>query len=267
VAEAQTWTDQSYLRNVQYRGEGNLAARQSIYAYQRPRRDLAAEVIGRLGLGGAETVADVGCGNGLYLAELARRGHGGAVLGIDMSPGMLAAASLRAAPLPAAALLAGDATALPLGNGVSDMTLAAHMLYHVPKPEDAVRELRRVTRAGGLVVVTLNGTDHLLELRDLINIALDDADMGSVRVPRERITLEQGELLLTGYFGSVTRHDFAGDLMLPGPEPAIDYLRSMVVMRDVPDSDRLVSAVTARVRPDDQEFFRVRTHTGCLICR
>ena len=53
-------------------------------------------VIGRLlcyvAVHGSERVADVGCGNGGYLAELACRGYAGPVLGIDLSAGMLAAA-------------------------------------------------------------------------------------------------------------------------------------------------------------------------------
>lgn len=62
-------------------------------------------------LGGSETVADADCGNGAYLAELARRGHAGPVLGIDLSAGMLHAARSRA---PAAALAAFAAAAASL---------------------------------------------------------------------------------------------------------------------------------------------------------
>ena len=39
------WTDQSYLRESQYKTDVNLAARQSIYAYQQPRIDLARETL------------------------------------------------------------------------------------------------------------------------------------------------------------------------------------------------------------------------------
>jgi SAM-dependent methyltransferase len=50
---------------------------------------------------------------------------------------------------PAAVLAAGDAAVLPLRDQVADLTLAAHMLYHVPDPQTAVGELRRVTRRAG----------------------------------------------------------------------------------------------------------------------
>ena len=93
---ARLWTDRSFLRDVQYKTDVNLAARQSIYAYQRPPIDLPREILSLAGLSGHEVVADIGCGNGPYLAELARRGHAGPVVGADLSPGMLHAARRRA---------------------------------------------------------------------------------------------------------------------------------------------------------------------------
>ena len=89
------WNSPSFLRDVQYRTDENLTARQSIYVYQHPRLDLQARVIDLAAPAPGATVADVGCGNGAYLAELARRGLAGRVLGLDMSPGMLAAARDR----------------------------------------------------------------------------------------------------------------------------------------------------------------------------
>src|SRR5579859_4553529 len=86
------WADAAFLRDVQYADDRNLAARQSIYAYCDRQADLPALVIDSLRLASDDAVVDVGCGNGLYLAELARRGHAGPVAGVDLSPGMLGAA-------------------------------------------------------------------------------------------------------------------------------------------------------------------------------
>jgi ubiquinone/menaquinone biosynthesis C-methylase UbiE len=152
------FTERSSL-DTQYGTEANLAARQSVYAYQRPKFSLPNVVLDLAALAGAETIADIGCGNGPYLAELARRRHRGRVLGADRSPGMLSAASGRAAP--SARLIAGDAAALPLQDDAVDICLAMHMLYHIGDPMAAVRELRRITRPGGRVLVVLNGADHL----------------------------------------------------------------------------------------------------------
>lgn len=254
------WTDRSCLQQVQYRTDANLAVRQSLYAYQHPRIGLPAAVLGLAALRGQETVADIGCGNGIYLAELARRGHTGPVLGVDLSVGMLAAARRHA---PAAAVTAGDAAALPLRDHAVSLTLAAHMLYHVPDPHAAVRELRRITRPGGQALVVLNGPGHLRELRDLIaatlQITTSDPPLG------ERLRLDDGQNLLASQFASVIRHDFTSELHIPGPEPIENYVRSMISIQDQPDPAAVATAVASRL-PTVAGPFRIRTHTGCLIC-
>jgi SAM-dependent methyltransferase len=254
------WNNPAFLRDVQYRTDANLAARQSIYAYQHPRIDLQARVIDLADPAPGATVADVGCGNGAYLAELARRGFAGRVLGLDMSPGMLAAARDRSPGY--AALVAADATALPLPDGAVGLTLAMHMLYHVPDPSQAVRELRRVTRPGGRVVIGLNGTNHLRELRELVADARGDGRCGR----RERLTLDDGEALARPSFSSVTRHDFIAELRLRDPQPIADYVRSMSGTQHSADPERLVAAAAARFPAGPGAVLTITTHTGCLIC-
>jgi SAM-dependent methyltransferase len=267
-------TDRDYLQTQQYRCDTNLAARQSIYQFQRPPIDLAAAVLDLAGLTGAETVADVGCGNGRYLAELARRGHRGRRLGVDLSAGMLTAARAVAGT---AGLAAGDAAALPLADGVSDVTLAPHMLYHVPDRPAAVRELRRITRPGGVALVVLNAADHLAELSDLVvAAAVDfglprDATLAEIRADGG-VDLDTGARLLASEFGPVELHEFASELAVPGPEPILDYIASMRLVQGAADSAAILAAA-ARLLPAlfDQAraagAIRIRTHTGCLVCR
>jgi len=271
---ADSWNDRAYLRGAQYKTDTNLASRQSIYAYQRPRVDLAAWVLDLAGPAPSDTIADVGCGNGMYLAELTRRGLPCRVLGVDLSVGMLTAARQRAAaagpaspsrpgtPSARLALAAGDATALPLRDGAADLTLAAHMLYHVPEPADALRELRRVARPGGRVVIVLNGAGHLRQLRAAVAAALGDAT-----APRgERVTLDDGESLARSLFGQVTRHDFTTELRVPSPEPIADYVRSLPGARHGSDLEDLAATVAAAIPKTPEGHYLITTHTGCLIC-
>jgi SAM-dependent methyltransferase len=262
-------TDRDYLQTRQYRTDANLAARQSIYQYQRPMVDLPAAVLDLAELAGSETIADIGCGNGIYLAELMRRGHAGRVIGADLSAGMLHAARRAAA---GAGLTAGDAAALPFADGVTDITLAPHMLYHVPDRLAAVRELRRVTCDGGQVLVVLNDVDHLAELRDLVTgaaaeIGLSDvvwADNGGIT---GGFSLDDGEEMLAGVFGTVARHEFNAELEVPGSEPVLEYVASMRYAQSMDDPGRLVAAAAQRLHPDAGGLVRIRTRVGCLVCR
>jgi SAM-dependent methyltransferase len=270
--------DREYLTTVQYRTDANLAARQSIYQFQHPRIDLRAMVCDRAGLAGTEVVADIGCGNGLYLAELARRGHRGRLLGVDLSAGMLAAAraavsahTVSANPVPAAGVVVGDAAALPLADGAAEVTLALHMLYHVPDRAAAVRELRRITRDGGSVLVVLNGPDHLHELRELTAAAAaavgqppgafwaDTGDGG--------LDIDHGADLLARAFGAVERHDFAAELVLPDPGPVLDYVASMRVTQGLADPGALVAAAAGLLAARGDGPIRIRTRSGCLVAR
>jgi SAM-dependent methyltransferase len=286
--DARLGTDRSRLQDVQYRTDANLAARQAIYAYQYPRLDLPAAVLGLASLLGDETVADIGCGNGAYLAELARHRHTGQVLGVDLSVGMLRAARSRVL---GASLIAGDAAHLPLRDDASGLTLAMHMLYHVPEPSAAVRELRRVTGPRRQVLVVLNGHDHLRELRDLIIATLRDFTKGEPHFTngephftkgephftngephftegephdQERLRLDDGEELLATRFRCISRHDFISELRIRGRQPVEDYVRSMSIAQELPDPQAFAVAV-GRLVPGGGTF-RVRTHSGCLIC-
>lgn len=269
-------TDQAYLTGVQYRDDANLAARQSVYAYQQPRVDLVASVLALAGLGGGETVADIGCGNGTYLAGLAGRGHTGRLLGVDLSEGMLAVSRSAA---PSAGLAAADAQRLPLADGVAEITLATHMLYHVPDRLAAVREFRRITRPGGAVLVVLNGADHLAQLRELVVATaasqgqdgwwwgLPADELTAEYSGQEMLTIDTGADLLAEVFEQVERHDFGGELVLPSAGPVAGYVASLRATQSAADPDGFASAVAGRIPFGSDGTFRVTTHPGLLICR
>jgi len=173
-----------------------------------------------------------------------------------------ATAATRAERGHGTALVGADAAALPLRDGCADLTLAMHMLYHVPDPAAAIRELRRVTRPGGRVVVGLNGSDALKELWAVI----EAASGGDVRPYGERLRLDEGEALARAVFSSVTRHDFTAELRLPGPEPVEAYVRSMSLVQASADPEHLIAAVLSRLPNGPGRLFRVTTHAGCLVC-
>jgi SAM-dependent methyltransferase len=262
VTDADRWADRAFLRGDQYKTDANLTARQSIYAYQQPRIDLQATVLDLAAPAPTDTVVDIGCGNGTYLAELVRRGAG-RVLGVDLSFGMLAAARdrLRSTDQPVP-LASADAAALPLRDGVADVTLAPHMLYHVPDPPGALRELRRVTRPGGRVAIVLNGAGHLRELRAVI-AAARGGDPGSVG---ERVTLDDGQFLAGGLFTTVTRHDFVAELRIPDLAPIADYVRSMSGTSHHANPELVVEQVLATFPRTSDGTYVITSHAGCLIC-
>ncbi|SEN83477.1 class I SAM-dependent methyltransferase [Actinacidiphila rubida] len=108
-----------------------------------------AAAVRELGLTGGGRALDAGCGTARAVPLLrAEVGPAGTVVGVDVTPQMLheAVALGRDAD---ATLLEAEAERLPLRDGAFDAVFAAGLVNHLADPSDGLRELARVTRAGG----------------------------------------------------------------------------------------------------------------------
>lgn len=113
-------------------------------------RYLAADSVSQLAqwsdLNGA-TVLDVGGGPGYFRNEFVAAGA--RYVSIDADAGELAGSGR---PEPGSVL--GSGMALPVGTASVDVAYSSNVLEHVPEPERMAEEMLRVTRPGGLVVLS-----------------------------------------------------------------------------------------------------------------
>ncbi|HKR99910.1 MAG TPA: class I SAM-dependent methyltransferase [Candidatus Dormibacteraeota bacterium] len=91
-------------------------------------------------------VLDVGAGTGAM--SRAVRARGGSPVGVDSAPDMVA--RMRADGFDA---VVGDIRSLPFDDAEFDGAVAAFAISHIDDPVHALREMRRVVRDGGFVVV------------------------------------------------------------------------------------------------------------------
>jgi SAM-dependent methyltransferase len=99
-----------------------------------------------------ERVVDVGSGAGLDSLIAARMvGPAGRVIGVDMTPAMLARARTAAAEAgrPNVEFRQGYAEALPVPDGWADVVISNGVLNLMPDKPAALREMARVLRPGG----------------------------------------------------------------------------------------------------------------------
>ncbi|MHB8146642.1 MAG: methyltransferase domain-containing protein [Vulcanimicrobiaceae bacterium] len=144
------------------------------------------------GIGPGMAVLDAGCGTGDDVRAIAALvGPSGSVTGIDASAAMIDEACKRGVPANARFLQATCA-ALAFESDAFDACRAERVFQHLNDPLAAARELLRVTKSGGTV---------LLVDQDWETLVLAGADRGLTR----RIALAYADGLANGAAGSTHR--------------------------------------------------------------
>jgi ubiquinone/menaquinone biosynthesis C-methylase UbiE len=245
--------DPGYLAYQYADAEKLLVRKETHERYsERPNHAFFDWVVDQLALQPDSLVADVGCGPGTYHTRITARG--GRIIGLDYSDGMLAEsrklAQTEGHPV---VLVRGDAQALPFADRSVDRVLCAQMLYHVPDRERALRELRRVIRPGGLVVLVTGSGDEsrLLALHHEIvrDLGYTPGDAGGAR-----FTLKD-TALVESVFPNAEVRTFENALVYPNPEAVLRFYASGPVdgiqerTEDGAHRPRLMAAMEARLRP------------------
>ena len=137
---------------------GEIVARVMAFETQ-PANRIAAEL---LAVRAGETVLEVGCGHGRTLARLA--GAPRAYLaGIDPSEVMVRLARKRMRPwidAGRADVSLASSTKIPHADGRFDAALAVHVVYFWKQPLADLREIRRVLRPGGRLLLGYRPRDE-----------------------------------------------------------------------------------------------------------
>jgi len=161
---------QRYNREAGYwdalyeRGEDELTAYAHHYLL---RKKVIQRMLDRLPAAAGREALDAGCGPGAYIPELLRRGY--RVTAVDQAEGMLEKARSRVPPLAQERVSLEQASidALPFGDGRFDLVLNVGVLMYLSRDGDAVKELFRVTRPGGTLILTVDNRRNLADFIDL----------------------------------------------------------------------------------------------------
>lgn len=133
-------------------------ARQSLGRGHERIHALVVSLLAARGAGG--TLVDVGCGTGgLWRAARDRFARCVAIDAVRY-PGLPEDVVFEQADL--------DRDRLPLADGTADVTAAVEVIEHLENPRAFVRELARVTKPGGWIVVTTPNQLSLLSLLTLV---------------------------------------------------------------------------------------------------
>ncbi|ERR1022692_3930614 len=126
------------------------------------RRTVLERAIARLGLPAHARILDAGCGSGRNMVELARRG---AVTGVELSGTSVRLARERET----GEVVEGSVMDMPFDDASFDLTVSLDVIEHLEDDVGALRELRRVTKPGGALLVTVPAYQWLWSGHDEVN--------------------------------------------------------------------------------------------------
>jgi SAM-dependent methyltransferase len=129
--------------------------------YRGRRRIIRAE-LDRLPLPASARVLDAGCGSGRTLDELSPYGE---VFGIELDPGAADVARARGR----GEVVVGRLEELPWEDGSFDLITCLDVIEHTPDDRVTLSELRRVSRPGGYLLVTVPAYQGLWSTHDVAN--------------------------------------------------------------------------------------------------
>jgi SAM-dependent methyltransferase len=187
----------------------------------------------------SDEVLDMACGGGLIVCAFAP--HVRHATGIDLTPAMLERARAFAAEkqLDNVAWRQGDVRSLPWPDASFDIVVTRFSFHHFPDPLAALREMVRVCRPGGRIVVVDMYASADKEKAEAWNRLEVMRDPSHVRA----LTLEE----LTGLFGDagmsppdVRRYELRGEVQgllarsfpLPGDAERVTALFEAQIERD-----------------------------------
>jgi ubiquinone/menaquinone biosynthesis C-methylase UbiE len=106
-------------------------------------------------------ILDIGCGGGANIGRLLKKYESSWVDGIDYSEVSVEMSRKKNARMlgKRCAIRRGNVSALPYGNESFDMATAFETIYFWPDIQNAIREVRRVLRAGGLFLICNDASD------------------------------------------------------------------------------------------------------------
>ena len=171
------------------------------------RRRILLQVLNRYigkGRDDRRRILDVGCGTGTMLAYLSAFGR---VQGVDVDEEAVGYCHERGL----LDVSLGEAAKLPFPEGTFDLVTALDVVEHLDDDAAALREMRRVLRPGGYLLVTVPANPFLWGDQDEVNLHKRRYVAGELR---ERLTASGLEVIRLSYMNALLLPPIAAARML-----------------------------------------------------
>ncbi len=123
---------------------------------ERAHRPVTEKLIARMAVDPADSILEVGCGDGWAVRRLAALCPQGAVVGIDVADEMIDLARRKSVEFSNVLFSVGAAEEIPWAEDYFQHIVSVESAYYWPSPERAVRELFRVAAHGGRIYTLMH---------------------------------------------------------------------------------------------------------------
>ncbi|GAA4830023.1 hypothetical protein GCM10023310_03780 [Paenibacillus vulneris] len=218
------------LQQKQYANPGNFNAR--IYMnrmFSTNKYPWPCWIFDQLKLKEPAKVLELGGGNGLlWMANAQRIPTHWDITVTDISSGMLEDARAKLDDFRGRLhFVVMDAEQLHYPDGVFDIVIANHMLYHVDRKK-TLSEIKRVLKTDGTFYASTVGNRNMLEMREIVNAFDPNSKYNEVLGSIEsRFSLENGRDQLLEHFSDVELHLYEDSLVVTESDAIVNYVLSM----------------------------------------
>ena len=143
-----------------------------------------------------------------------------------------------------------------------DTVIANHMLYHVPRLDKGLAEIKRILKPNGNLIASTVGNGHMQEIRQLVvNLIPELGTVGNFFQPY--FSLETGSEKLPPFFSSIERFNYQNQLHITDVDSVVAYIMSSSVIGSLYDSTKLKLLIqkTEEIIAE-KGYFQVTTNSG-----
>ena len=218
-------------------------------------------------------VLELGSGSGtLWHENLGRLGMDWEIVVSDASEQELSKSRDRIGPQRGFDFRCIDARNIPFPDDSFDLVIADHLLQRVADPIPMLREMRRVLRRGGKLLVSAVGKRNLLEMEGLIFSTYPSSDLDSAFPGSERtFSLDTGVEFLRPLFHDLHLELFSDSLVVTDGSSLVDSIYALnrlagdrTVIREA-DRDLLRGTIDGILA--QRGCVRIHRDTGLFTCR
>jgi len=122
-------------------------------------------------------------------------------------------------------------------------------------------------------LIVLNASGHLAEIYRLVREASAEVGASPHALPPDLLDLLAGTALVREAFSNVATHEVSTELVVPDVASVVAYVSSMNSVISMPGEAEEAEALIDQVRRIVSETitaegaFRIRTASGCLVCK